>query len=780
MKSVEADTRSFPVEVLPFDVVVCGGGMGGVCAAIAAARQGCRTALVQDRPVLGGNASSEVRVHIGGVPAHGWHYDGRETGILEEVRLELAVRDPLNEYNWIDTVLYTFCRREENLSLFLNTTVTGVKREGDLVASVVGVQSGTEKAFEFVGRFFLDATGDGTVGFLAGADFRVGREARSEFGESFAPEEADGCTLGSSILFRAEDIGRPVTYIPPPWACNFTSEDLKHRRGTLKHPNHDKYWHADTSGWWWVELGGDGDTIGDNEEIRFALQSVVFGLWDYIKNKDPRTVEQARNFEITWMGQVPGKRESRRLVGPYMLRESDLTGCRLFDDQVAVGGWSIDLHPPGGFYSEKPGSKHLYPELPYSIPLRCTYSRNVHNLLVASRCISATHVAHGSTRLIATVACVGQASGTTAALCLERGKLPRDLDGGDVAELQQRLLRDDQFLLGVVNGDPADLARCATVTATSEHPCKFGDPDGHVPLYFPVAQRFYIPPHGDSGTLPRLRLYLRNTGDRAVTIRGGIRRDDGRSEFRAAVDLATFEAVVQPGPGGWVEVEFAAGAEPDFTRGGNFWIHVGEAEGVEWGQNSWHWPGFRRGYYNEDEERWFTVHPRQNQFFDPLFGFRGVMCFEVTGVPSPFPASAVNNGEHRPHLSPNLWVSGATRNQQSPVEVRVDFGRVVEVGEVWFRFDTDLDKPYPHQGYDLEREKDWPVPGKAPTCIRDLDLYAVDPNTGSRVKVHEVRGNYQRVVKVGFDAPVRTGELVAVPLANWGFDYFNIYEIRAY
>ncbi|GAB4323595.1 MAG: hypothetical protein Kow0069_28820 [Promethearchaeota archaeon] len=773
-------------ETLEFDFVVAGGGFGGVCAAIAAARRGLKTALVQDRPVLGGNASSEVRVHVGGATAQGYHYDARESGIVEEIRLDLAVRDPLNEYFWVDHVLYTYCVSEPNLRLFLNARVHAAKVVGRRVVSVTALQTSTGRTFEFRAKFFADATGDGVVAHLAGATCRVGREAKSEFGESLAPDVADDHVLGSSILFRAEDVGRPVRFDPVPWAKRFTAEQLRawgHHGGLRKHPNHGKYWHADSVGWWWIEVGGLGDTIRDEEEVRHELQAIVFGLWDYVKNHDPRTREAAMNFELTWVGQVPGKRESRRVVGDYLLTQDDVLSARIFEDQVAVGGWSVDLHPPAGFYHEGPSATHAHGPAPYSIPYRCTYSKDLDNLFLASRCLSVTHVAHASTRLIATLACVGQAVGTAAALCVAHDCTARELASSHLRELQQALLRNDGYLLGVKNEDPHDLALGARASATSEHPCRFGEPDEFVDLYFPVAQRFHVPPRTPGGRQTRVFALLRNEGGSDVVVRGGLRRDPSRLglEFTAVDDLARLSGRVPAGSEGWVEL--VATPRADFSRGGNYWIYLEEADGVAWGHSRRHWPGFRRGYREEDSNWWKVVRPGGSPFFDGVLGPRGTFCFAVEGVPSPFPAAAATNGYARPFGAPNLWVS-APNEAGGAEELTVWFAQPRVLSEVLLTFDTDLDKPFPHQGYGWEREyKAWPAGGgKAPCCVKDFDVYLLPgrPEVASRSLVSSTRGNYQRRVRVAVDPPRRAAGVAISCLAAWGAPTRSIYEVRAY
>ncbi|MCD6506471.1 FAD-dependent oxidoreductase [Candidatus Poribacteria bacterium] len=440
-----------------YDVIVAGGGLAGICAAIAAARHGCSVALIQDRPVLGGNSSSEIRVNVGGA-SHSFR-NARETGIIEELLIEDRYRNPFPMVNahissiW-DMILWEWVTKEEKLDLYLNTSARKALMDGNRIVGVRAFQLGTEREFEFRAKIVVDATGDGAVAFDAGADYRMGREARDEFNESLAPEKADNYTLGSSIMFRARDMGRPVEFEPPPWAYDFpTDEDLPFR-------NHGRI----SGGFWWIEFGGMLDTIEDNERIRDELWKLVFGVWDHIKNHGDHGAE---NYALEWVGFIPGKRESRRFMGDYILTQNDVEEAVLFEDRIAYGGWPIDLHPPKGIYeSGKPAVLHKLKQ-PYSIPYRCIYSRNVENLMMAGRNISVTHVALGTTRLMATCAVIGQAAGTAAYLCKRYDTTPRGIYEGHIHELQQLLLKDDCYIIEMRNEDPDDLARGAKVRASS-------------------------------------------------------------------------------------------------------------------------------------------------------------------------------------------------------------------------------------------------------------------------------------------------------------------------
>lgn len=445
---------------LSCDVLVAGGGMAGVCAAIAAARHGARVILVQDRSRLGGNASSEVKMHIVGANSHGGRPGWREGGLIEEFRLDDAVNNSHGSFELWDLLLYDKVMREPNITLLLDTVLFAAETKDGVIERVMARCDKTEHLYRITARQFLDCTGDCRLGLETGAELRVGREAKTEFGESLAYDEADRQTLGSSILFTSRDYGRPIPFKAPDWARQVTKEMLKFRGVSS--------WEY---GYWWIEWGGQLDSIRDNERIRFELLSIVLGVWDYIKNSGNH--RDSATWGMDWIGFLPGKRESRRLMGDHVLTQHDLEGKRGEpEDAVAIGGWPMDDHPPSGFdvWKEPPFRSIKLPDV-YNIPLRCLYSRNVRNLWMAGRNISATHAAFSSTRVMATCSVMGQAAGTAAAFCVRHGLDPRQLfaDKPRLRELQQALLRDDQTIKGLRNEQPDDVARQAKVTASSSH-----------------------------------------------------------------------------------------------------------------------------------------------------------------------------------------------------------------------------------------------------------------------------------------------------------------------
>jgi hypothetical protein len=451
-----ADPHMAVVE-LECDFCVAGGGMAGVCAALAAARHGARVVLIQDRSRLGGNASSEVRMHIVGADCSGGRPGWREGGILEELRLEYMARNPHQAWEMWDLMLYDKLVSEPGMTLLLDTAVCAADVQDEVIREVLARSDKTELVYRIKAPMYADCTGDCRLGLEAGAAYRTGHEGFNTFYETLAPALPGSDTLGSSLLFTARDHGMPVPFTPPYWARKVTKEHLKLRRVDS--------WEY---GYWWIEWGGQRDAIQDNERIRFELLSIVMGVWDYIKNSGDHP--DSATWAMNWIGMIPGKRASRRLEGPHILTQHDLTGMgEPFDDAVAIGGWPMDDHPPAGFDDpeSKPAIQIQTPGV-FNIPLRSLYSRNLKNLFMAGRNISASHVAFTSTRVMATCAVEGQAIGTAAAYCARQ-----KLSAGDVVtqnerlrEVQQILLRDDQTIRGLKNEDPADLARRARASAS--------------------------------------------------------------------------------------------------------------------------------------------------------------------------------------------------------------------------------------------------------------------------------------------------------------------------
>ncbi|WP_298365782.1 FAD-dependent oxidoreductase [uncultured Lutibacter sp.] len=448
-------------KILNVDVAVIGGGMSGISAAVSAARNGAKVVLVQDRPVLGGNASSEMRVTVNGVQSlSNKHKVERETGIVEELLIENWHYNPQESYPVWDHVLYNYVVREKNLTLLLNTSAISVEMNDDKIKSVVCRQLTTETDFTINAAMFCDCSGDGFMAASAGAEFRMGREGKAEFNEKYAPDEPDGWVMGDCFMMITKDMGKPVPFYPPEYAIPFDAETAfkdKHRK--VKQVK---------EGFWWVELSSDVDIIGERDEIRHRLMAHFYGVWDHIKNSG--NFPEAENIALDWIGSIPGRRESRRFMGDYILKEGDLLGNTQFDDAIAFGGWSLDEHCPGGIENLKEPASYFHSRFKevYQVPFRCLYSKNISNLLFAGRNVSVTHMALSSTRIIGTCSMMGQAAGTAAAMCAEKGVNPRGLYQNNMNELQEQLLRDDSYFPNRPANDPKDKAKkAATIFASS-------------------------------------------------------------------------------------------------------------------------------------------------------------------------------------------------------------------------------------------------------------------------------------------------------------------------
>jgi hypothetical protein len=455
----DAVQQPLPAETYQVDYVVVGGGIAGVCSAITAARAGLKTVLVQDRPVPGGNASSEVRLWILGATCHMGSNNrwAREGGVLEELLVENMYRNREGNPVFFDALLLEKIWAEPNLTLFLNTAVYRIEMAGpSQIRKAIAFCSQNSTQYEFEAPLFCDASGDGILGFLAGAAFRVGAEPAGEFGEKFIMPDDYGKLLGHSMYFYSKDTGRPVKYVAPAFA-------LKDIPGKIPR---FKDIHRDSSGCrlWWLEWGDDLDRVFDSEKIKEELWRVVYGVWDYIKNSG--TFTDVDNLTLEWVSTIPGKRESRRFEGDYLLKQQDVVEQRPFDDAVAYGGWAIDLHPARGMYSSYHGCTQYHSKGIYTIPYRCIYSRNISNLFLAGRLISVSHVAFGSTRVIATGTLCAQAAALAAVLCRKHAISPREIHTqGHVGELQQLLMQTGQFVPRLQLASPQDLVAGAKVTA---------------------------------------------------------------------------------------------------------------------------------------------------------------------------------------------------------------------------------------------------------------------------------------------------------------------------
>ena len=455
-----ADKRTPLTRTIDTELCVVGGGMAGVCAAVTAARQGVSVVLIHDRPVLGGNASSEVRLWVLGASAHNQNNNrwAREGGIVEEILVENMYRNSEGNALLFDTLLLEKVVQEQNITLLLNTVAVDIDKHDNIIDCVHAYCSIAETRYIVNGKIFIDSSGDGLIGYLAGVPFRIGAESPEEFDERFAPDpKVYGELLGHSIFFITKDTGRHVSFSSP----SFALKDAHKKIPRFKNFNvHDQ-----GCMFWWIEYGGRLDTIHDSEEIKWELWKIIYGVWDYIKNSGE--YPEADTLTLEWVGLIPGKRESRRFHTARWLVQNDIVNQVQHEDAVSFGGWSIDLHPSDGIYSARPGCDQYHAKGVYEIPFSTMYNPDFPNIFFAGRIIGASHVAFGSTRVMATCAHSAQAVGMAAALSLETSLPAARFSHTEIEELQRRLQRMGQHIPRYPLQETANLAQVASITTSS-------------------------------------------------------------------------------------------------------------------------------------------------------------------------------------------------------------------------------------------------------------------------------------------------------------------------
>jgi len=722
-----------------FDVIVVGGGAAGSCTALAAARLGAKTALIQNRPVLGGNASLELGVPING--AASCHPNARESGIIEEAgRIKARF-----EFPKMSQAFQMLAEKEKNLTVFLNEHVVGAEVDDErLIRSVRAVDTLTGAITDYRAAMFVDCTGDGWLGYYAGATYRKGRESRDEFQESLAPEQADaitmsGCLMGNLALsYRVENQGRPVSYVPPPWAASLpTAEEFGRKVDRL-------------GGEWWLERRGQIDGILEAEKSRDELIRITYGYWNYLKNVWPER-DRAAHYALTFVPIMEGKRESRRLVGDHMLTQNDVQSGTLFDDRVSYGGWPLDVHHPDGIYSGKAGPFWSNDHVPiYTIPFRCLYSVNIDNLLMAGRNMSVTHIALGTVRVQGTLSAAGQAAGTAAALCLRHGVTPRVLGRQHLKELQQVLLKQDQYIPGIVNDDPADLARTAAATAssTAAHE-RFErsnvEPEKGHPLNMPRAMMF---PRGSTERLGSLCLLLASERAEPAEVVLHLREAAAPGDFASTKDVANAAAQVPAGKRSWVEFKLNQAVESPYV-----WIWLPRTEGIVWHQMTGAPAGSCRAYGGGESRPWQVVQGQYYAFHtDPPLA-----------IPTDYRPENVINGTARiVDNASNLWASDP--DQSLPQWVELQFAEPAKVNTVYLTFDTDLNAPF--------HTASLPTP-----CASDYELSYHDGTTWAPLAA--VQDNFQRRRVHRFDTIVARKIRLTVK-ATHGARSARVFEIRAY
>ncbi|WP_190809448.1 FAD-dependent oxidoreductase [Flagellimonas sp. S3867] len=724
---------------LKADLVVVGGGLAGVCTAVVAAREGVKVILVQDRPVLGGNASSEVRLWaLGATSSMGnnnrW---AREGGLINEILLDNLKRNRDGNPLIFDTVLLEKVHEESNIKLLLNTAVYEVQKSNEkTINSVKAFCSQNSTTYLLKAPYFCDSSGDGIVAFQAGASFRMGAETPEEFDEGFAPNIEDyGNLLGHSLYFYTKDLGKPVEFIAPSFAIDNAGELPRIRNYRLNEHGCNL---------WWVEYGGRLDTIHQSEEIKFELWKVVYGIWDYVKNSGK--YPDAENLTLEWVGTIPGKRESRRFEGDYMLTQKDIVEQRDHYDRVAFGGWAMDLHPADGIYSEHNSCTQWHTKGIYSIPYRCYYSKDIQNLFLAGRIISASHVAFGSSRVMLTCAHGAQAVGKAVALCLKNKWTPRDLAAKDkIRLLQLALNREGQSIPRLNLSDLEDLTTKSKISASSElELTQIKESGDWKPLLFNMAQILPL----QAKNIYRFRIKLRAADNTTITV--ALRTSSRETHFTPDVEIQskTFDLIE-----GEQEITFIS--DEPITKDSYIYVCFMKNERVEIMLSDERFTGIMTVL--QKENRHVSNYGRQEppmeigvdtfDFWTPEKMPAGKnIALTIEPAVQNFSSINIKNNDVRPTSDgySNVWL--AQLNDEHP-QLTLSWTKKQKISMLQLFFDCDFDNALPSVFVTHPTSE-------IPYTIKEYRIYDDHKNL-----LYHKLDNYQAINKVIFDKPAITAEL---------------------
>ena len=764
-----------------YQVVVCGGGMAGFSAAIAAARQNKKTCLIQNRPVFGGNCSSEVGVTIHGAAA--FHAYARETGIISELLIEERSINhaEIYENGWInsvwDMVMYDLAVKEEALTFYLNTEVVDVIMSSDnkTIKAVVANIQNAETALTVNADIFIDCTGDGVIADKAGCTWRMGSEGKDEFNEIHAPEKASNDVMGNSIHFRAKDMGRPVPFKAPDWAVKHEDPAFFYEQGRIPK---DK-----RGGFWWIEIGVPFHTIYDNESIRHQLTRHTLGIWNWMKNHDPIMKEQTKNYALDWIGQVPGKRESRRIMGEYLVTENDIQEKRAFIDEVGFGGWFVDLHTPGGLLAEHAEASaategeeyNSFNEYmvksycgPYGFPLRALIAKDLENLMMAGRNISATHAALGTLRVMGTTAVMGQAVGIAASVAIENRLALKEVPNLKIKEVQQQLLKDGCFLPNFKNEDPKDLALKANISASSSDKLYGAGPESKgafqglsiwkdQPQYHNEileTTKGQIIAIGNS-ELNTISVCLTNKSGKEQKVEAVIYPIEHIWDYRVNPGNCIAKTIlkVPKGEKKWVDWQVNLTEDIGLPQGQYIRLDLGENKSVAWNEAGCIIPGHTAMYQIGAE--------KMRRYYNG-----NTLSFKVSPAQDCFCAKNVISGVTRPYRYTNVWMSDS--NQPLEQWIKLSWKEAKEVSSIELTFPGHLLREY-HAYAPFYRDSQ---------CPKDYEIWGLEKNEWIRLLT--VEDNYQRQRKHGFIKKYSLNELKVVVTATNGDTRACIYEIRVY
>ncbi|WP_183557876.1 FAD-dependent oxidoreductase [Mucilaginibacter sp. SP1R1] len=758
MLLAEATDKRSPLTISrSADLVIIGGGLSGTCTAITAARSGIKVVLVTDRPVLGGNASSEVRLWVLGATSHMGNNNrwAREGGIVDELLVENIYRNPEGNPLIFDTIILEKVILEPNITLLLNTAVYELeKSDNETISKVFAFCSQNSTAYKLSAPLFCDTSGDGIVGFLAGAAFRMGAESSAEFGEKFAPTKEYGELLGHSLYFYSKDTGKPVRFVPPTFAIDVTQKVPKFQRFNA---------HEQGCQLWWLEYGGRMDTVHETETIKWELWKVVYGIWNYIKNSGKFPESEAMTLE--WVGTIPGKRESRRFEGDFILTQPDIVEQRPHYDDIAYGGWSIDLHPADGIFSEKPGCNQWHSKGIYGIPYRSYYSKNIKNLFLAGRIISTSHVAFASSRVMATCALGGQAVGMAAALCIKNNWQPRDLSSPEkIKVLQNELMKIGHHIPGLFLHDPDDLSHQATFSSSSVLVLnELIEDTGPFLMKHSIGQMLPV----KAGKMPVISLHPYAKEKTQLVIE--LRRCLKNGSYTPDELLKTLTLSLEQGRNN-IRLDFDILIKEDTYA----FIIFRKNEKVSFSYSHKRITGVLSVFnlVNEAVSNFGQQQPPEDigmesfEFWCPQRRPSGLnIAMKIEPGICSFDVEHVRNGVQRPTIKPNAFV--ADFNDVSP-EIEISWQKEQKISRVELSFDTDFDHP-------MESVLLTHPESVMPFCVKSFMILNNDGTV-----IYEENNNYQTRVTVTFPEPVHT-TMLKIKLKHPGENVpASLMEVRIY
>lgn len=708
-----------------FDIVVIGGGLSGICASIASSRAGKRVALISNRPVLGGNSSSEIRVWTRGSAGAG-NLFSEEMGILGQMKLYNEHINPEGNPVLWDEVLFDFVFEEKNITLFLNTLITEVEMNSEnQIIRVGGFEITSENKFEFYGKMFVDATGDGFIGVKANVPYVVGKEDKKVYNEAMANDGYVKTTQGNSILFFTKTENHKVPFIPPKYAYKKDFiEKLINNGGRVVNEN------SNGCDLWWVEFGGELDTIKDYAQINLEDKRLILGIFDYIKNSKKF---DADNLALEWVGNLSGKRESRRFLTDYVLTSNDVLNETKFNDVAFYGGWFMDFHPSKGIYSEASFCEQI-PVHVYEIPFRCLYNSSVSNLFFAGRNIGTSNSAFASSRVMNTCALSGQSAGTLASVLIDSEKTIKQIDNEIIEKAQQILIDNDNLLLHK-GKNQRNLLKNATVTTCDTVKDAFSNQCGALEL----SQNVYLAIPSNLADKSKIYLVAKEQTEISISV-----FENTLPHSKCFTNLRENKTIkLQEGENIIALAQLFQGKEYL-----SILLNKNDKVSVLLSDNGV--VGVNLGYVGEPK------------FHFPLMKVESFESYDVSNL---------FNGFNRPYQSANAWVS-----EKVPCEISIKFEKAQQLKNIEFAFNPELSvdllssrvsKASKHHGIVFRN-------GTAPQIVKDFEIYAkID---GKMELIKEINDNYQRIVNIDID--VVTEEMAIKFKETYGAKRVEVFEIK--